>query len=335
MSDFKPAFRDGIGYCTIHCPLVFPGKIIVEKGVVTSTQPQCPHTGHGLTVCIPWVRSLLDSQEAAWGIIANAYGGDWDLASEASGWKEAAERWRDAYHKGPPGEGTGQSSNIEASDEPPVPDETADVTPEAEKAFFEFFERNRSSGPGRPWTPGECKLSLNPFLPPIPDEKVQHAVEQLEAVITDEDEYGMPKDYIRTLIDAYRAEREKGIGNLELLKGTPMSADNVIYVQRRIQSSGKFAWYVWEDLASNPYPKPTSTCVGQKERASALLLAHDMAEGSQPSYGVQELPHEPPPKTQAQQDAEWLRTMPVERSVFWSPSNRKHLKEIAERLEST
>ena len=27
-----------------------------------------------------------------------AYGGDWDLASEASGWKKAAERWRDAYH---------------------------------------------------------------------------------------------------------------------------------------------------------------------------------------------------------------------------------------------
>lgn len=58
--------------------------------------------------------------ETAWGIIANAYGGNWDLASEASGWKAAAERWRDAYHGGPPGEGTGQSSNVEASDEPPT-----------------------------------------------------------------------------------------------------------------------------------------------------------------------------------------------------------------------
>ena len=37
--------------------------------------------------------------EMAWGLIANAYGGNWDLASEASGWKVAAERWRDAYHK--------------------------------------------------------------------------------------------------------------------------------------------------------------------------------------------------------------------------------------------
>jgi len=42
---------------------------------------------------------LQDSEHAAWGIIANAYGGNWDLASKASGWKAAAERWRDDYHK--------------------------------------------------------------------------------------------------------------------------------------------------------------------------------------------------------------------------------------------
>ena len=41
---------------------------------------------------------MLDLLEAAWGIIANSYGGDWDLASPQSGWKEAAERWRDEYH---------------------------------------------------------------------------------------------------------------------------------------------------------------------------------------------------------------------------------------------
>lgn len=35
---------------------------------------------------------------SAWGLIANAYEGNWDLASEASGWKEAAERWRDEFH---------------------------------------------------------------------------------------------------------------------------------------------------------------------------------------------------------------------------------------------
>jgi len=35
--------------------------------------------------------------EAAWGIIANAYGGDWDKAQHPD-WKQAAERWRDNYH---------------------------------------------------------------------------------------------------------------------------------------------------------------------------------------------------------------------------------------------
>lgn len=33
----------------------------------------------------------------AWGIIANAYGGDWDKAT--STWKKAAESWRDQWHK--------------------------------------------------------------------------------------------------------------------------------------------------------------------------------------------------------------------------------------------
>ncbi|RLI67092.1 hypothetical protein DRO91_10725 [Candidatus Heimdallarchaeota archaeon] len=37
--------------------------------------------------------------ELAWGLIANAYEGDWDKAPESTGWKKAAERWRDEYHK--------------------------------------------------------------------------------------------------------------------------------------------------------------------------------------------------------------------------------------------
>ncbi len=38
------------------------------------------------------------SEELAWGLIANAYGGDWDQAS--LDWKMAAERWRDSYQGG-------------------------------------------------------------------------------------------------------------------------------------------------------------------------------------------------------------------------------------------
>ncbi len=36
-----------------------------------------------------------DAIELAWGIIANAYGGDWDTAPIA--WRQAAKRWRDDY----------------------------------------------------------------------------------------------------------------------------------------------------------------------------------------------------------------------------------------------
>jgi hypothetical protein len=40
------------------------------------------------------IRKLQRGLEMAWGIIANAYGGNWDLSSPASGWKKSAERWR-------------------------------------------------------------------------------------------------------------------------------------------------------------------------------------------------------------------------------------------------
>lgn len=36
-----------------------------------------------------------DAVEIAWGIIANAHGGNWDEATPE--WKAAAERWRDKY----------------------------------------------------------------------------------------------------------------------------------------------------------------------------------------------------------------------------------------------
>lgn len=36
-----------------------------------------------------------DLLEEAWGIIANAHGGDWSEASD--NWRHAAERWRDAW----------------------------------------------------------------------------------------------------------------------------------------------------------------------------------------------------------------------------------------------
>ena len=37
-----------------------------------------------------------DLIEAAWGLIANANGGDWSSATDE--WREAAEQWRDGFH---------------------------------------------------------------------------------------------------------------------------------------------------------------------------------------------------------------------------------------------
>ena len=42
------------------------------------------------------VDRLRKSEERAWGLIANAFEGNWDKAPL---WAEAAERWRDEYHK--------------------------------------------------------------------------------------------------------------------------------------------------------------------------------------------------------------------------------------------
>ena len=43
-------------------------------------------------------KRLTDHLESAWGIIANAYGGNWEDAQNAD-WKPAAERWRDEYER--------------------------------------------------------------------------------------------------------------------------------------------------------------------------------------------------------------------------------------------
>lgn len=41
-------------------------------------------------------QELRDELELAWGIIANAGGGDWKTQTEV--WQDAAKRWRDRYH---------------------------------------------------------------------------------------------------------------------------------------------------------------------------------------------------------------------------------------------
>lgn len=66
------------------------------------------------------VERLRQDMEIAWGIIANAYGGDWDKVQP--GWKKAAERWRDeAWHR--------IASEVHVSREDQVRQGIADGTP--------------------------------------------------------------------------------------------------------------------------------------------------------------------------------------------------------------
>ena len=78
-------------------------------GLATTFAPDLEMDGENPLAMMKEIEaSVLDRDallETAWGIIANAHGGDWDAASEASGWRAAAERWRDEYHASPFGRG--------------------------------------------------------------------------------------------------------------------------------------------------------------------------------------------------------------------------------------
>ena len=59
-----------------------------KKGIEPWQSQNCQ-----LNVAEDEVERLQDDMRTAWGIIANAYGGDWAQASDE--WKAAATRWRD------------------------------------------------------------------------------------------------------------------------------------------------------------------------------------------------------------------------------------------------
>lgn len=52
---------------------------------------------HERTQLLEHAADLLDHLETAWGVIANANGGDWGAL--AQDWRKAAERWRDRWHE--------------------------------------------------------------------------------------------------------------------------------------------------------------------------------------------------------------------------------------------
>jgi hypothetical protein len=105
--EFTPADTDGPTVQVGHGMLMHPDREEViwlaadDKGVGLTVAGWLALVQHvreleeGVTRVAPapgWHGSL----EAAWGLIANAGGGNWD--SQTLEWREAASRWRDAYH---------------------------------------------------------------------------------------------------------------------------------------------------------------------------------------------------------------------------------------------
>ncbi len=72
-----------------------------------SGEPHCRYAAVVIEALRQETKELHSLAELAWGLIANAYGG------KASGWKDAAERWRDAYGDTLPLVGFGQNTNSE------------------------------------------------------------------------------------------------------------------------------------------------------------------------------------------------------------------------------
>lgn len=85
----QKAFKELTGTDDLFCFSGWAGKLdAYESELVKGSPPQLPTTADP--------DSKDDALEAAWGIIANAHGGDWDKAGKE--WHDAAIRWRDNYH---------------------------------------------------------------------------------------------------------------------------------------------------------------------------------------------------------------------------------------------
>ena len=65
---------------------------VVCRGAIPGGAKSSVHTA----LCAEVIRAERTAAvEEAWGIIANAFGGDWSKATDE--WRQAAERWRDEH----------------------------------------------------------------------------------------------------------------------------------------------------------------------------------------------------------------------------------------------
>ena len=75
----------------------YEGRLEKMHALMTEVQEQRSETEKRLDALVQERDDLRDMLETAWGIIANANGGDWETASQD--WQDAAARFRDAYHE--------------------------------------------------------------------------------------------------------------------------------------------------------------------------------------------------------------------------------------------
>lgn len=72
---------------------------VLRHGCRSRPEGPCDHCGPLFDAAAALARlrtaNLPDLMEAAWGIISNAGGGNWDL--ETAMWRQAAENWRESY----------------------------------------------------------------------------------------------------------------------------------------------------------------------------------------------------------------------------------------------
>ena len=71
-------------------------SVSAKEAIIKELESSLGEMMFGKDIPIPTLDEESELLESAWGLIANAGGGNWDLETER--WRVAAKTWRDRYH---------------------------------------------------------------------------------------------------------------------------------------------------------------------------------------------------------------------------------------------